>query len=393
MKKPIITAPINIVTGTLGAGKTLFAIQQADLLVNNKEAEIVYQIGINNPDTRKLPALPFPIEEWFIRADRGELKNAVIIVDEFHKKMPQRGPGRPPQWIEELAETRRRDVRWILLTQSGEFDHFLKGERCGKHFHLSRKGFLNRSTIFEWSERFVNKPAENKEARKEAILTNWWHPKKYYDWYESAAAHRFKIRLPLRIWALLVLLPLLVYFAVNGAKFMGGVVTGKGLGAVAPAHASEPGAMPGQYADTSANTIKATKDPGEYLSQFEPVIAHMPWSAPAYQGREVVSQPELYCMSVGHDGEDGCHCYTEQGTKLSRIPVEICRVVAREGIYNPYRTPAPAPQPQPSVQAHASLNAGPSYEGSVIGYDPDARVDVFPRSPGYPYSPARSGAN
>lgn len=142
MKKPLISAPINVVTGTLGAGKTLFAIEQADLLIQSKQADVVYQLGINEPDLRKLPALPFPIEEWAMRADKGELKNAVIIVDEFHKWMPARGPGRPPKWIEEMAESRRRDVRWILLTQSGDFDHFLKGTRLNKHWHLSRKGYL-----------------------------------------------------------------------------------------------------------------------------------------------------------------------------------------------------------------------------------------------------------
>ena len=139
MKKPIISAPLNVVTGTLGAGKTLFAIQQADLLVKTKQASQIYQVGINDPDTRKLPHLPFPLEDWVKHADAGELKDAVIIVDEFHKWMPQRGPGRPPKWIEELAEARKRGCIFILLTQSVEFDHFLKGTRLNKHYYLSRK--------------------------------------------------------------------------------------------------------------------------------------------------------------------------------------------------------------------------------------------------------------
>lgn len=352
MKKPLISAPINVVTGTLGAGKTLFAIEQADLLIQSKQADVVYQLGINEPDLRKLPALPFPIEEWATRADKGELKNAVIIVDEFHKWMPARGPGRPPKWIEDMAESRRRDVRWVLITQSGEFDHFLKGNRCGKHWHLSRKGYLNRSTIYEWSERFVNNPADNKEARKEAVLTNWWHPKKYHDWYVSAAAHRFKVRLPLRAVAALALIPVIIYFALNGAKFMGGVVTGKGLAAVAPqpshigvgdAGMGQGGRMEeGRSVGSRGASIRATSNVGEYLTQFEAIIPQMPWSAPVYQGREVVAQPEIYCMSSGVDGQDGCNCYSEQGTKLSRVPVEICRVVAREGVYNPYRPPLTA---------------------------------------------------
>jgi|GEM_PF-6624474 len=397
MKRPIISASLNVITGTLGAGKTLFAVQQADLLVKSGQAAVVYQLGINEPDTRKLPMLPFPIEEWAVRADKGELKNAVIIVDEFHKWMPARGPGRPPKWIEEMAESRRRDVRWILLTQSGDFDHFLKGTRLNKHFHLSRKGYLNRSTILEWSERFVNNPADNKEARKEAILTNWWHPKQYYDWYVSAAAHRFKIRLPWRIWATLILVPVMCFFAYKGIKLMGGVVTGQGLAAISPGNAPQGsaeaamlemeggrrGRAEGGSGDAGA-VIRATSNPGEYLTQFEPIIVQMPWSAPIYQGREVVSQPEIYCMSVGHDGSEGCHCYSEQGTKLSRVPVEICRVVAREGVYNPYRQPLMPGQQQHAVSDSGSpISAASSPSAFALPRPDEPPLGTFPENTPY----------
>ncbi|WP_372163655.1 zonular occludens toxin domain-containing protein [Xanthomonas axonopodis pv. cyamopsidis] len=379
MKKPLIIAPLNVVTGTLGAGKTLFAIEQADLLIQNKLADRVYQIGINGPDTRKLPDLPFPIEEWATRADAGQLKNTVIIVDEFHKWMPQRGPGRPPKWIEEMAESRRRDVRWILLTQSAEFDHFLKGTRLNKHFHLSRKGFLNRSTIFEWSERFVANPAENKDARKEAIITNWWHPKKYYSWYESAAAHRFRVRLPMRVWAMLVIVPAILYYGLVGVKSLGNMVQGKALTvpASAGAHSSVPGQMPTAGQGEGGARVQATTKPGEYLAQFQPVVPHMPWSAPIYQGREVVSKPEIYCMSVGHDGADGCHCYSEQGTKLS-VAVEICRTVAREGVYNPYRDPVQVAPPSPAAAEPQPVAA--ASPGTVISHS-DRSLGTFPESP------------
>ncbi|WDL15999.1 zonular occludens toxin domain-containing protein [Xanthomonas campestris] len=380
MKKPLIIAPLNVVTGTLGAGKTLFAVEQADLLIQNKLAERVYQLGINGPDLRKLPALPFPIEEWATRADAGQLKNTVIIVDEFHKWMPQRGPGRPPKWIEEMAESRRRDVRWILLTQSAEFDHFLKGTRLNKHFHLSRKGFLSRSTIFEWSERFVANPAENKDARKEAIITNWWHPKKYYGWYESAAAHRFRVRLPLRIWILPIIIAAILYYGLVGMKSLGNMVQGKAL---TPAPAQAAGAHPGQVSASHGEggaRIQATTKPGEYLAQFQPVVPHMPWSAPVYQGREVVAKPEIYCMSVGHDGADGCHCYSEQGTKLS-LAVEICRTIAREGVYNPYREPVSqvaTTSATPGQEQHASVDA--AIPGTVVPRG-DRTLGTFPESP------------
>ncbi|WP_078059648.1 zonular occludens toxin domain-containing protein [Xanthomonas massiliensis] len=382
MKKPLIIAPLNVITGTLGAGKTLFAIEQADLLLKNKLADRVYQIGINGADTRKLPVLPFPIEEWAIRADRGELKNTVIIVDEFHKWMPQRGPGRPPKWIEEMAESRRRDVRWILLTQSGEFDHFLKGTRLNKHFHLSRKGFMARSTIFEWSERFVGNPAENKEARKEAIVSNWWHPKKYYDWYESASAHRFRVRLPLRIWALLIIVPAILWFGFRGARTMSSMVAGSTHLAAPPKvdQVSLSGSSSTAGASSEQGTrIQATTDPGKYLAQFQPVVPYMPWSAPVYQGRDVVAKPEIYCMSVGQDGQDGCHCYSEQATKLS-VPIEICRSVAREGVYNPYRDPL---QPGVAVASSDAAQAPSAAPATAAISAAERGQGTFPESKPY----------
>lgn len=362
MKRPIISAPLNVVTGTLGAGKTLFAIEQADLLRKTTGA-VIYQVGINEPDLRKLPALPFPLEEWATRADAGELKNAVIIVDEFHKWMPQRGNGRPPKWIEEFAEARRRGVIFILLTQSGEFDHFLKGTRLNKHFFLSRKGFLNRSTIYEWSERFVSDPVANKDARKEAILTNWWHPKGYYDWYVSAAAHRFKVRLPLRVWAAILFVPIAAVVAYRGISTVKGLSSGElPLTGVSAAKAAE-GEVPERRSESGHSVVKATSDPVKYLEQFSPLVAHLPWSAQVYQGREVVAKPDIYCMASGWDGEDGCHCYSEQGTPLPEVAPAACQSIARHGIYNPYRSPLAEDERQ-DVAAGEPASKG---EGAVAG--------------------------
>lgn len=368
MKKPIISAPINVVTGTLGAGKTLFAIQQADLLVQTGQAKVIYQVGINEPDTRKLPHLPFPLHEWVEYADRGELKDAVVIVDEFHKLMPQRGPGRPPKWIEEFAEARKRGCIFIFLTQSVEFDHFLKGTRLNKHYYLSRKGFLARSTIYEWTARFVADPESNKDARKEAVITLWRHPKKYYDWYVSAERHRFKIRLPLRVWAALFFLPVLGYVAYNGFSRVQGLASGDSPLLVAPGDGASGGLVASSVAPGGAgegkSVVRRTDDLGAYLQQFEPLAPHLPWSGAVYQGREVVARPDIYCIAVGVDGSEGCNCYTEQVTPMTRVPEEICQTIARHGVYNPYRAP------MASAPASSELSGGPvsaSDEGSPAG--------------------------
>ena len=347
-RRSFISEPINIVTGSLGAGKTLFAIEQADLLRQSGDATQVYQLGINEPDLRKLPALPFPIEEWHEHADAGELKGAVIIVDEFHKCMPQRGQGRPPKFVEEMAEARKRGVRFIFLTQSAEFDHFLKGTRLNRHFYLSRKSGQPRSTIYEWQNRFVANPEENKDAKKAAMVhLGWKHPvKEYGDWYKSAESHHFRVRLPLRI----MLVPFFIVF-VGWALWstfdsVGGLLSPDAEASPAPASTGAVNSMLGPTSDREGRSgFQPTTDPGQYLARFNPVIPTMPYSAPVFQDRPVRAEPDMLCVISG-DGLDGngthqaggCSCFTEQATPY-QVEDAFCRQAARGGFYNPYRAP------------------------------------------------------
>lgn len=345
MRRSIISEPINIVTGALGSGKTLFAIQQADLLRKRGDAKAVYQVGINGPDLRKLPALPFPLEEWHIHADAGELDGAVIIIDEFHKWMPQRSQGsRPPRFVEEMAEARRRGVRFILLTQSGEFDHFLKGTRLNRHFYISRKSGLGRSTIWEWMNRFVSSPEENKDARKAAIIHRWKHPvREYGDWYESAKSHHFRVRIPLRLLLVPPFILAVAYFGYKAFTDVGGLITGSG-GALGTASAATP-LDPSRPGSAGPRGVITTAE--AYLAQFQPVVPSMPYSAPVFQGRQVATDPQLYCVigGVGTDAQGrkrgpSCGCYTEQMTPYV-VEEEACREIARHGFYNPFRNPFP----------------------------------------------------
>ena len=350
MSKVYITEPINIVTGSLGSGKTLFAIEQADLLRKTGQAEVVYQVGINEPDTRHLPHLPFPIEEWHERADAGELKNAVIIVDEFHKWMPQRSNNqRPPKHVEEMAETRRRDVRWILITQSGEFDHFLKGTRLNRHFYLSRKSGLGRSTIHEWMNRFVANPEENESARKVAIRHLWSHRepvKKYGSWYVSAKAHRFKVRLPLRAKLALLFIPVALFFVIRGVSGIGNMLDG-GINVTPAALKQFEDASDAYTGGSMRGEGRAViEDLPRYVKQFQPLHATLPWSAPAWQDRGVASDPQIYCMkslggtnALGEYREPNCSCWSEQMTRL-HVEQQHCEMIVRDGIYNPFRPPS-----------------------------------------------------
>jgi hypothetical protein len=63
----------------------------------------------------------------------------------------------------------------------------------------------------------------------------------------------------------------------------------------------------------------------------------MPWSAPIYDDRKVLTDPQVYCMISGHE-HSTCHCYTEQATPYrERLDDVECRSMAIYGVYDPYR--------------------------------------------------------
>lgn len=348
-KRPLISEPINIITGSLGAGKTLFAIEQADLLIKSGDAIKVFQVGINKPDLRKLPELPFPLEEWHKHAEAGECDGWVIIVDEFHKWMPPRGQGKPAEFVQAMAECRRMGVRFLLLTQSSDFDAFLKGTRLNRHFFLHRKSGMPFTSIYEWAGEFVWDPIKDKLSRERAIRHTWRQPKQYFDWYESAKSHHFRLRIPLRLWLVPAFVVAVAFFGVKAWNTMGGFMGGTvnsaiGKGKEAPAKKDEFFQPSGMTTETvRAETIEA------YDLALKPLDPTRPWTAPAFQGQAIATRPELFCVSsqAGQDGNGehkagGCHCYTEQGTPADDVTTSQCAKIARHGVYNPFRRSASA---------------------------------------------------
>lgn len=339
--RPLFSEPKVLITGVEGAGKTLFAVQQADLLAKIEGAP-VYQVNIRGADPGHLPKLPFDLREmsdqkdpetgdqlprWAVDLPVG----TVVIVDECHKVYPQRGPGRPPKDIEMLAEGRQKGIRFIYLSQTPDsIDSFLR-ERIHRHFHLERRGNMERATIFEF-DHYVFKPRTAWQERKDATVHFWAYPKEYFGWYQSAKVHQFKRRIPWKIFAALLFLPVAGFVAWQVVAKVGGL---------------KEGAMPGKgpTGQPTAAKIEPTTEPAEYGKQFVPVVPWMPWSAPAFQGREIAAEPEVYCMASGagvdaqgHRKGPECTCLSEQGTRYP-MAYEICAAVAKDGTYNPYREP------------------------------------------------------
>lgn len=333
----MIRQPITMLTGQMGHGKTLYAMAIAEWA--QKEGRQVYQLGINGCDPTFIPELPVPLERWM------ELpEGSVIILDECHKdgRLPQRGPGKPPQWIEVLAESRHKGIYWVMITQSpGSFDHFVR-KRVGVHMHIERKAGLPAALIFSW-ERAMD--PEDFHAREQAQKTVWYYPKHLYGKYTSAKDHYVKTKIPWKIWAV----PVFAIFCCWVIWNLVSTFDGFGEATAAPQPAA-----PGQLADMAAPNLAgpvgrnrpAVLDPAAWIINQAPVVEGIPWSAPIFQGRPIRSEPEVFCGVFGQY-EDAkrsrCRCISEQGTTLS-IPTVQCRAIARHGLYNPYRAPDKEPE-------------------------------------------------
>lgn len=372
------TDPLTLVTGKQGAGKTLLAIAAADGMKQADPTVTVWQLNIRNADPRYLAPLPFDPSEM-VEGEGGVMvprwttlpPKSVILVDEAHRVFPQRGPGRPPLWIEAMSETRYQGVRWVLITQApASVDAFLR-DRTNRHLHVERKGGLGGAAVYEF-DRCVDADRDYR-ARKDATLIPFKYPKQFFSRYDSAKDHHFRIRIPWKLWLVFPFLALAGYVAWNVVAKVGDVMNGvteKIVGQAGPASDEKPRPV---KPSESSDSQPIVRDPVAWAEQFRPLLPAQPWSAPAYQGRKVAAQPEVYCISKGINGREGCNCYTEQATRY-QLDSATCLDIARWGNYNPFRDPigrvGEASREPEKPRAAASGEAMPSADPAGVWTQP-----------------------
>lgn len=257
------------------------------------------------------------------------------------------GTGRPGESddprIRAMSTHRHRGFDLVFVTQWPNKIHHNVRTLVGKHLHMNRALGLQRAGVLSWTR--VQPDPYDEKARDKAEEEVWVYPVDLFDKYRSATLHTrtYKFQIPKRVWgalssvAMLLLLVWLgvAYFTPDKALAASSdqPTAAQGKGSLLPAAPQAVGAV--RYA--SAN---------EYAAMMKPRIPHMPWTAPAFDGREVVAEPRVFCVLAGPgldaNGErqgHSCRCRTEQGTPY-KVPDGVCRVVALEGEpYNPFRKP------------------------------------------------------
>lgn len=362
----ITTWTTLLITGLRGNGKTLRAVGMMAKFI--KAGIPVFACNFTD---LTLPGVQFldDANDW-----QSLPPGSVLFVDEAQRFWRSRRAGDPPPAVIAMETQRHDAVRIVLLTQQPTFLDKHVRSLVDTHEHLIRRAGLPMSQLYAW-ERCKDEPENpaNVELAEKSLYT---FEKEFFGTYRSAEEHHIKKKIPARAK--------LIAAAVVGV----GLLFWLGVGKVKP---KESEAVPAvsSAADTTGKADSPSRNLGrrrveyktaqEYVKVFHPRIDAMPWTAPGFDGREVASDPRVFCSSaapgLNADGDHvkaSCHCLTEQGTRYG-MPDDQCRVLAEIGeAYNPFRKPQRDQQRQTAVQGHPAAmdaNASAPLPGSVIEGD------------------------
>lgn len=355
---------LYLVTGQPGHGKTAYALDKA--FEFKKEGRAVYAHGVKDLDYEKagFTYLEDPAQ-WEALPD-----GSVVLLDECYTVFPNRNPGaKVPPHVEAIARHRHRGFDFILVAQQGlQLDPFLRG-LYEEHVHVRQTSvFKSKTKLKRWTQYQSNTQGACND------VVDWIRPKYVFDYYTSTTLVTTKRSMPMWLRWLLVafaflaimLLAIKWYFNMKIAEYT----------QPAPTTTEEAATAARRGADRAAGAAdpRTFDTPTDYAKAHLPRFATMPWTAPIYDQRQPLTDPQLLCMSAmggadaaGEHREPSCTCVTEQGTRYE-ISQGECRRIARHGpVYNPYRQISPAGgvggMPPTAMAAPAAAPASP---GTVI---------------------------
>lgn len=319
---------ITLITGLIGSGKTLRAVWYIDQEV--KAGRSVYACnldGLNIPGV-----IPWDDPREWQQLPPGSL----LVVDEAQRFWRARRAGEVPAELQAMETSRHDAVSMLLITQQPKYlDVHLRG-LVTRHEHLYRRYGAQATTVYTW-ERCVEDPnnAAEKDGADQSLFV---YPKHLYSAYKSAEQHTTKLRIGTRakliIAALVFAAGLLLHtvFKVSDSMASEPIADQEKATAAGSAGRSAP----------ASPAVVAPLDALAYTMQFYPRDPTRPYSAPAWDQRPVVSDPQLVCI-IGKT----CHCMTEQGTRWILDQATCIAYVRNGGAYNPYKAPEPDQPPMP----------------------------------------------
>lgn len=342
-------------TGLPGHGKTLNTIKEVDGYSVDQQRP-VYHHNINGLDPSKLKGEWYEFEDphkWFELPD-----NAIIVIDECqHFFQPRDVRKERPDYIAEFQTHRHKGYDVHLITQDFRFIDVEVRRLVGNHVHYWRPFGMNKIARYEYEKcSDFDKVSEREFAKKTYPSLD----KSFFGAYKSAVGHHVKVKLPLRVYIIAIVLCFVafcvyrVYDRINTrgdsapeVPVVESSLQDKAKGVISSVTGGLGFAPQGDSAGKSARI-----SPAEYVDRQIPRIADIPSSAPIYDDlTKPVAYPKLYCVSSRDPNlvdrakarrqpiefiggmPTTCQCYTQQGTRYD-TSFEFCHKASTDGYFD-----------------------------------------------------------
>lgn len=192
---------MRLITGTPGAGKTLFAVSEIVKAV--KEGRTVYT-NIEGMDLEGV--FPLTENDW-----REYPDGSLIVHDEAHQIF--RATGRPglssDPIINDMDMHRHRGFDLWFISQFPTKVHHEIRSMCDEHYHLLRQFGAKQATLYKWPEAV---DAKDQHQRSVADKSLFRYPKDCFQHYKSASVHTAKLRVPAKLKFLLTVIAIIFSF-------------------------------------------------------------------------------------------------------------------------------------------------------------------------------------
>jgi len=195
--------PITLVTGTPGAGKTLFAVKKViEELIPTGRKIYVNINGFTHDSPNVVVVGDEAPKEWMKYPDGG-----FFVFDEVQRQYPHKNSmTKTPDYISGYETHRHRGMDFIFITQGPYLIDRHLHPLIDHHYHIYRPFGFKRSTILEWQG--VNPTPAPLQSRTNAAVRNFSFPKKYFDHYKSATIHTVQRRIPWKLFGIFGLVAL-----------------------------------------------------------------------------------------------------------------------------------------------------------------------------------------
>lgn len=347
---------IILVTGTPGSGKSLYTV--SELLNKQFKDRPLYINGIPDLLLEHEPLTDEDVEKWY---DGRVPQNSVIVIDEVQRIWrPRSASVKAPQHITELEVHRHKGVDFIIITQHPQQIDAHVRRLVGRHLHIRRTWGLAASVVYEWD---ATSTLSNIKTAQSKV---WRYPKSAYKLYKSSQLHtKAGGKIPLVVWVVVgmaVAFPLVGWQATKRVltRFStdGSDTVERSTGAPKPGQLPPPGQLP-------AKSEKQPMTPGEYAAQFQPRIAGVQHSAPAFDQLTQVKAVPLPAACIDSKKPDwvkkmggSCGCFTQSGTRYTTTQ-DYCLAVVHNVIFLPFVEPNAAPVAQSATAAPPVQQAAP----------------------------------